>query len=406
MATITAAPAWSRTLILLVATAILLNYIDRGSLGVAGPLMKGELGLSATQFGIAVSAFFWVYAPIQLLVGWLCDRTCVYRLYGAGVALWALSTLATGFIGGLASLVVLRLALGLGESVAFPGSSKIIARHVPDQRRGFANSCIAAALAIGPAVGTLAGGLIMASYGWRAMFVTFGLITLLWLMPWNLVAGPLAKAGAAGREAPFPLTRLLDRPALWWMSGCHFAANFTLYFLLAWLPLYLVNSRGYSIIDMTMLATTVYVSQAVSALFFGWLSDQLVAAGRPESAVRRGLMVGAYALSAIAILGIAMANSLPALIGWLILAGLSFGPTSVNLYAVAQMFAGPRAVGSWVGIQNAIGNTAGIIGPVLTGLIVDRTGSYMNAFIMTAAVGSLGAVCTLLLPRIERVAVD
>ena len=375
MATVTAAPARSRSLILLVTAAILLNYIDRGTLGVGGPLITTELGLSAKRFGIAVSAFFWVYAPIQLIIGRLCDRTCVYRLYGAGVALWALSTLATGFVGGLASLVMLRLALGLGESVAFPGSSKMIARHVPDSQRGFANSCVAAALAIGPAVGTFAGGLIMANYGWRAMFISFGLITLLWLLPWHLVAGPLARTGSAGREAPFPIGKLLDRPALWWMSGCHFAANFTFYFLLAWLPLYLANSLGYSIVQMTMLATIVYVSQGISALVSGWLSDHLVAGGRSEERVRRSLMLGAYVFSAVAILGIAMADTTEALLGWLILAGLSFGPTSVNLYAVAQMYAGPRAVGSWVGIQNAIGNCAGIIGPVATGIIVERTGS-------------------------------
>jgi MFS family permease len=406
MATVTVARGWSRGLILLVAAAILLNYIDRGSLGIAGPLIKTELGLSATQFGIAVSAFFWVYAPVQLLIGWLCDRACVYRLYGAGVALWALSTLLTGFIGGLASLIVLRLALGLGESVAFPGSSKIIARHVPAHRRGVANSLVAAALALGPAVGTLAGGLIMAAHGWRAVFITFGLITFLWLIPWARIAGPLAKTGAAGREAPFPPSRLLNQPALWCISLCHFAGNFTLYFLLAWLPLYLVTARNYSITDMTMLATIVYVAQAASALFFGWLSDHLVAGGWPESVLRRNLMIGAFAVASVAILGIATAASLPALIGWLALAGLSFGPTSVNLYAIAQIFAGPRAVGSWVGIQNAVGNTAGIVGPVITGILVDRTGSFMYAFILTTLVGATGALASLFMPRIAPIALD
>jgi MFS family permease len=406
MATITAAPAWSRSLILLAAGAILLNYIDRGSLGVAGPLIKGELGLSATQFGIAVSAFFWIYAPIQLLVGWLCDRLCVYRLFGAGVALWALATLLTGFIGGLLSLVLLRLVLGLGESIAFPGSSKIIARHVPASRRGFANSCVSAGIALGPAIGTLVGGLIMISFGWRAMFIIFGLITFLWLVPWQIVSGPLLKESMARREAPFPPSRLLGKPALWGMCVGHFAGNYSLYFILAWLPLYLVQSRGYSIADMTMLATIVYLAQAASAFFFGWLSDHLVAGGREEGPIRRTLLAVSFVATATAIIGISTAASLPALVGWLILAGICFGIGSLNLYAVSQIFAGPRAVGTWVGIQNCMGNLAGIVGPIVTGVIVDRTGSYIYAFIVVAGISLVGAVAWMLLPRIEQVAVD
>jgi len=81
--------------IIVIAAAIFLNYVDRGAIGIAAPLMKTELGLSATRFGIAVSAFFWIYAPIQLLIGRLCDRLPVYRVYSAGLALWAASTFLT-----------------------------------------------------------------------------------------------------------------------------------------------------------------------------------------------------------------------------------------------------------------------------------------------------------------------
>ena len=133
------------------------------SIAVAAPVMKGELGLSATEFGTAVSAFFWIYAPVQLFAGWLCDRFSVYRLMAIGVIVWAASTLLMGFAGGFVSLLVLRVMLGLGESIAFPGSSKIIAQHVPPERRGIANAAVAMGIALGPAVGTLAGGLILAN---------------------------------------------------------------------------------------------------------------------------------------------------------------------------------------------------------------------------------------------------
>src|SRR5436305_11972067 len=194
-------------LVLLLGAAIFLNYVDRGSLPTAAPLLKGELKLSYEDYGLAVSAFFWIYAPIQLFAGWLCDRFSVYKLLAAGILIWALSTLMVGFAGGFLSLFVLRIMLGVGESLAFPGSSKIIARHVPPERRGVANAALAMGIAFGPAVGTLAGGLMVAHWGWRAMFFTFGALTLLWLLPWQSVVRSLAEG--AERKGPRIPARVL-----------------------------------------------------------------------------------------------------------------------------------------------------------------------------------------------------
>src|SRR5438067_11867177 len=159
--------------------------------------MKGDLKLSNEAYGWAVSAFFWIYAPVQLFAGWLCDRFSVYKLLAAGILIWAGSTLLTGFVGGFASLFVLRIMLGVGESLAFPGSSKIIARHVPPERRGVANASLAMGIALGPAVGTLAGGLMVAHWGWRAMFFVFGAVTLLWLLPWAQAVRTLSTSSLA-----------------------------------------------------------------------------------------------------------------------------------------------------------------------------------------------------------------
>ena len=141
------------TLTLLLSAMVLLNYIDRGSLGIAAPKLKEELGLSATQFGLAVSAFAWIYAPAQFAVGWLLSRVCVYRLVAVGLFMWALATTAMGFISSLAMLVGLRVLLGIGEGVAFPSASAIIARHVAPERRGIANSVVTSSLAFGEAGG-------------------------------------------------------------------------------------------------------------------------------------------------------------------------------------------------------------------------------------------------------------
>lgn len=380
-------------IVALLALSVLLNYVDRGAIGVAAPLMKAELELSALGFGTAVSAFFWVYAPLCILVGWLCDRFCVYRLFAAGIALWALATAMTGFVHGLTLLIVLRLLLGLGESIAFPGSSKIFAAEVPAARRGRANALVGAAIAFGPAVGTLAGGMILEASGWRPIFWVFGLVTLLWLVPWRFASAPFRSARlAAPVIEPIPLGALLRLPALWLMGIAHFMSNYGFYFLLAWLPLYLVKTLGYSIAQMTVLTTLGFIAQGFGAIAAGRLSDRAVARGADEPALRRTTMIVAQATVGVAIAGVWFAQGPWQLGACLIVAGIGSGFVSVNLYAVAQIFSGPRAAGGWVGVQNAVGNAAGIVGPIITGFIVDRLGSYALAFAIAALVAGSGAL--------------
>ena len=392
-------------LVLLLGASVTLNYIDRGAIGVAAPLMTSDLGLSATAFGLAVAAFFWIYAPIQLVLGRLCDRFSVYRLLALGTLLWSISTLLMGFVAGFLSLFLLRLILGMGESIAFPGSSKIISRHVPPERRGMANAVVAFAIALGPAVGTLVGGSLLAAFGWRIMFVIFGVVSGLWLFPWQRVVRALPAHGAAN-EPVFPVRKILGRWSLWSMGIGHALSNYGFYFLLAFLPLYLVKQRGLTIIEMTMLATLGYAVQAASALTLGAVSDRWTRSGRSESAIRRWMLAGGQLAAAIAIIGIFLAHDLVTGAILLCVAGVATGSLSLNLYAVAQMFAGSRASGTWVGVQNAVGNTSGIVGPVISGIIIDQAG-YGGAFALTAAVTAFGALWWIFgVPLIEQVELD
>jgi len=389
-------------LVLLLGAAVFLNYVDRGAVGIAAPLMKSDLRLTATQFGLIVSAFFWVYAPVQLFVGWLVDRFSVYRLMAGGVLLWALSTLAMGFVSGFGSLLILRILLGVGETIAFPGGSKIITRHVPADRRGIANAAMALGIALGPAAGTLAGGLILASQGWRVIFIVFGIVTLIWLLPWHGVTRKF-ESGSDRDQRNVPIASLIGRWPLWSMSIAHIASNYVFYFILAWLPLYLTQSRGLSIPQMTLLATLGYAAQAVAALSFGTISDWWTRAGRSEATVRRLMMTLGQAVAAAAVLGLAYADGIWEIGLLLCVAGIATGALSLNTYAVAQMFSGPRAAGTWVGIQNAIGNLSGIFGPILTGALVDSAG-YETAFVVTAAVAAAGALWWIIgVPKIEEV---
>jgi len=394
----------SGMLVTLLAAAIFLSYIDRGLLAIAGPLIKTELGLSATAFGVAVSAFFWVYAPAQLLCGWMVDRFSVYRLFAGGVGLFGVATVLLGAVGGLISLVALRLMLGLGQSFAFPGSSKMIARHCGAQQRGFANGCVMAGLAAGQATGAFIGGMIMAAFGWRTMCVFFGMVTLVWLFPWRRMTFAAVEEESAEAKPVIPHREILSKRALWGSCAGHFCNNYGFYFIITWLPLYLVTGRGLSIELMATLTALTFATQTVVALASGWASDRLVAIGWPEGPVRKAFNVGANVVKAGAILGISLAESQAALTGWLVLTGFTIGITSAQNFAIPQIFAGPFAAGRWVGMQNFVANIAGITGPVITGLMVDATGNYSTAFGLAAAITLTGAFFWgLVVPRVEPV---
>jgi MFS family permease len=151
----------------LLVVSVFINYIDRGNLSIAAPLLKAELNLSASQLGILLSAFFWTYTAMLFVCGWFIDRFDVNRVLALGFLVWSLATAATGLVHGIVLLVIMRLILGMGESVAFPCYSKILARHLPEQCRGFANGAIIAGMKLGPAAGTLGAGRLITTYGWR-----------------------------------------------------------------------------------------------------------------------------------------------------------------------------------------------------------------------------------------------
>ncbi len=199
-------PSRSLSLVLsLLVVSVFINYVDRGNLSIASPLLKNELGISASQLGILLSSFFWTYTALLFVCGWFVDRFDVNRVLAVGFLVWSLATAATGLVRGFTMLLIMRLILGMGESVAFPCYSKILARHLPEHARGFANGAIIAGMKLGPAAGTLGAGLLMTHYGWRPVFLGIGLLSLMWLPGW-IKWMPSAEAPARSTSA----TRVID----------------------------------------------------------------------------------------------------------------------------------------------------------------------------------------------------
>ena len=376
----------------LLALAVFINYVDRGNLATAAPLIKDQLNLSSAQVGILVSAFYWTYTPGQPLAGWLAHRLNPYRTLGLGLALWSLATAATGMVSGFAALIVLRLLLGIGESAAFPCSSKLLAQHLPTARLGAANGLIGVGLALGPAFGTWAGGNLMAQTGWRPAFLIFGVLSALWLIPWWRATRHLDRAAGIEATAPAPAyLAILKRREAWGAALGHFCSNYSFYFVVSWLPLYLVKAHGLSMTQMAEVGGIIYGVYAASSLVGGWLADRWMAAGASDNLVRKSTVIASHVVPGVSLIVAATADANLAT-ACLFVAAVGFGLNTSTIFTIGQTLAGPRAAGKWMGVQNGIGNIAGIVGPLITGVLVDRTGSFTWAFILAGGASLTGVI--------------
>ncbi len=403
-----AAPATARApvaLVTLLGAALLINYVDRGSLSTAAPLIEKSLHLSPSQLGWVLSAFFWAYVASQPLMGWLADTVGAARVLAAGFLLWSVATFLTGLTGGLVGLVCLRLFMGVGESVTYPCALALLAQRVGDRQRARATSVLQLGGVLGPACGTFIGGLVMYYYGWRAMFMALGLASLLWLPPWSrqLRAAPPPRA-AADPGAGSPSFRLILRQrALWGVVLGNFCSNYAFYFVFTWLPLYLVHERGLSLLAMTRLTTAIYLVDAGSTLLTGWWLDRWMQGGASANLAYKTALVASAGGVGACLLGAGIAGPVTAAL-LLLATGLMDGLTNPAVCSATQHFAGPLASGRWMGVQNACSNMAGVIAPLVTGYLVESTGHYRAALWVAGSVALLGLVGWLaVVPRIRPV---
>ena len=244
----------------LLVVSIFINYIDRSNLSVAAPDLRRELSLSPSDLGLLLGAFFWSYALLQMVAGWVVDRYNVYWAYGFGFLLWSLATALTGFAGSFGVLFGLRLVLGTGESIAYPAYSRIIACDFPERHRGIANALLDAGSKAGPAIGTMLGFWIVGHFGWRPLFFMLGFGGLIWLVPWFMVSPRSGSANPAGKPAgagPGFLDIARQRDA-WGTFLVLFCSNYAWYFMLTWLPSYLVEERHFSKAMMTVYGSLPY----------------------------------------------------------------------------------------------------------------------------------------------------
>lgn len=389
-------------LIALLSFSVLINYLDRSNLSAAAPLLSRELQLSDARLGLLLSAFFWTYALCQILAGWLVDRFSVVHVYAAGFLLWSAATGAIAFAHSFAALIVLRLLLGAGESVAFPACSKIMILAFREDQRGLANSILDACTKLGPAAGIYFAGWFMHEYGWRSFFLITGFGALLWLPFWlrsapaRLAASVTARAASASSAPGW--RELLSSRTVWATFLGLFCHNYNWYLLLAWLPTILVRERNFTLLGMGAWNGLLLVITAMATLGAGWQSDRLAARSPDVPRLRRRFLVAGLAVTGAAMpFTVAPAEWVSALS--LVLAFTGIGIYVSNCWAFTQTLAGPAA-GRWTGMQNAFANFGGVLAPAVTGVLAEKFGGFFAAVAASSAILFCGTAVYLLLLKL------
>ena len=380
-------------IVFLLALAIFIQALDRGNFSTAAPLIKGQFGFTNTQIGLLTSAFFLAYVPGHVFSGWLVEKFNAYRTLTCGLVAWSLATFLTGWAGGFASLFALRLLLGLGESTAFPATSKLIAQHTTPGRLASANAWTGVGLSAGNGIGIFAGGLIIAHYGWHLLFFVFGALSLLWLAPWLLTKRPAPVSTAAeGPDLAPGFAELLSKREMWGAMFGHFCNNYSYFLVLSWLPLYLTKQQGFSLTTMAWLGGAVYLISSITGVLGARLVDGWIGRGAILNGVRKGTAIASLVIALVCMLACASGNptlAVAGLLGYGVANGLGF----FSIFSIAQTLAGPNAAGKWMGLQNGFGGLAGVLSPIITGASIDATGDYRVAFLIAAASCVLGVLC-------------
>jgi MFS family permease len=379
-------------IVVLLGFALCVNFFFRGNLAVAAPVLTPEAGFSQWQLGVLLSAFFWTYSVSLIGAGWLVDRFEVRWVYGAGFLLCCLSTLSMGMVTSFSALLCMRLLLGVGASVSYPANSRILATVFTERRRGLANAVTDLGGRMGPLLGTMFGALLVTRAGWRPLFLLTGIGAMLWLIPWLISAPKTVAPVAATRKPIIGWGELLRRRDVWGTFGGLFGANYAWNFLSNYLPSYLVRERHFTMNSVAFWGALPYLFMAVSLVGGGILADRLISLGASAVRVRRGFASSGLVMSAV-LLPLTLLPSVEWAFAGLFITCLAFGAYLSNLWALTQTLAGPQAAGRWTGMQNACGNLAGILSPIVTGWLVTKTGNYSIAFI-AASLACLGGAAS------------
>ena len=412
---------WQRrhTVVLLCFLSTFICYIDRVNISVAIIPMAKQFGWSDMERGLVLSSFFAGYMITQVLGGWLAQKWGGKVVLGFGVVWWSAFTILTPLsaMTSFPVLIATRIAMGLGEGVAFPSVYHMLGRWVPAKERSRAASFNLTAIPLGTLTAIIVTPWLAVEYGWPSVFYVFGVVGIVWFVFWRvLVADTPAldtrmgeseralfqqEEEQGGKEA-IPWREILTQKPVWAIIIAHFSNNWGLYVLLSWLPSYFSSQLGIGLRSVWIYVAPPWIAAFIMGNIVGVLADRLIDKGWTVTRVRRFMQFIGSAGPALALIALASVKDADTAV---ILLTISMALSSFSFagFATNHLDIAPRHAGVIFGISNTAGTLPGIIGVALTGLMVQTTGSYASAFYLTAGMYAMGLVVWQLFSTGERV---
>jgi MFS transporter, ACS family, hexuronate transporter len=392
--------------------ANVINYLDRSALSVAAPLVRRDLGLSPADLGFIFSAFFVGYALFNFVGGVLADRAGGKTVFGWAMGLWSFLCALTAAATGFASLFVIRVAFGMAEGPLATCTNKMINNWFPHRQAG---SAIGYAFSGSPLGGAVAGpivGLLAVAFGWKISFVIVGALGLVWLALWatQVTEGPDGNPRVSEEErrevaeSRPPLTEAdhsgsgpglgwyIRQPVVLATTFAFFGYNYVLYFFLTWFPSYLTMARHLSIKSMSIATVLPWLLGFIGLALGGRITDLVLhRTGRPLFA-RKILLVSCLGLCAICVALTGLVTTVGMAVGLVAIAVFFLYLTGSTYWAIIQDSVRGANVGGTGGFMHGVANCSGIIGPSVTGLIVQASGGFGGAFALAGGIAMLGAI--------------
>ena len=404
--------------VVLLAAGAIIAYCARTNITTATAYKPfvDHFQLSDVDRGLLDSAFFWSYMALQIPMGWLVDRFGVKFPYAISFFLWCLASAATGLVNSFGQLTTLRVLTGAGEAIVTPASFRWMRQHFREQDSGLAIGIYMLGTKMGPAVGPWLAAVLIGLYDWRVMFAVVGLVGLVWLLPWLLFvkndrpAGGVAAAvtgaaAAAGGSRPrvakqtVPMWNLLVSPVIWGTIIINFCYNYFVFYCMTWMPRYFFEQRHMSLKTMGAYTFFSFTGIALVALGSGWIADLIIKRGKDPVFVRKCFVIAGFAVACTEMFGVRSATVEGATF-WAVVSLSGLGMTTANNLALCRMtLIPPQAVGVATGVQNVSTSLAGIVGPILSGWLLQTTGGYEAPMMVILFFLVLGALACLVLLR-------
>jgi MFS family permease len=376
------------TIVGLLFSASLINYLDRAALSFAVPFIALDLHLGPETKGLLLSCFFWSYALMQVPTGLATDRLNLRWLYAGAFTLWSLAQGLTGLASGLAMLMGFRILLGVGESIYLPGGTRIVSLLFGLNERGLPSGLFD----FGTRTGLVLEGLLipwmLVHYGWRRTFIAIGFLALIWLVPWFVFfpsrlranADPSkAAAGTAVQQLFIRPWRAVKNRNLIGISVGFFCFDYYWYVLVTWLFDYLLNIRHLGTFKAGICTSSAFLVFGLSQPAGGWISDRLIQRGWDRTRTRKGLLSIAFLAGLLLIAAVQVSDTKLAI---LFLMGASLvGLAQANISVILQTCAPHSEIGTWTGLQNFAGSLAGSVAALVIGYLIKLTGSYVPGFV-------------------------